>query len=225
MSGYSKNPATAEKLLPLLQPLAEGNLCTWQTEEGQAEHLAYKIREALYIARLFKDRNERIVLKTPLDGPSGEFRWQQADKMVAIARMAERVRIVTTSRSTVEARLQKGAPEALVIAGGATPNQGYENPGRSVVTLTRQTVRTIQDAWQAMQPSNTPLHFPHAKLSYEELSELFAWAESFGLILLESDGALTIQRKTIDLEPFKWSPLPAAEDEAEEFFPEHLFKK
>lgn len=198
MSGYSKNPSTAQRLLPLLSSIEAGELCTWETEHGQSDYLAYKIREALYIARLYRD-------------------WSQFSQL---AKMSERIRIVTTGPSTVEARLAKGTPEALILTGSGTPTSGYENPGRSSVVLTRQTVATIREAWQRQQPSNTPLHFPSADLSYDELVELYGWAEGLGLILFEVDGALTVQRKTLELAKLAWAPsAPSGEDVPEDDFP------
>lgn len=220
MSGYSKNPSTAEKMLPLLGPLIAGELCTWQTNEGEADYFAYKVREALYVARLHKNRFQKIWDESldpdnyPVDNED-----KIAGDLLAVAKMAERIRIVVTGRSTVEARFAKGTPEALVLAGSATPTSGYENPGRSVVTITKQTVWSIKEAWKASQPSNTPLHFPNAGLSYEELVELYAWATPLGLLLFEVDGALTLQRKTLDLVQFAWAPTPQAEDVPEEEFP------
>lgn len=216
MSGYSKNPLTAEKMLPLLGPIIAGQLCTWETEVGQADHLAYKIREALYIARLYRDRWSAGALHATAQNP--DELWK-AEALLSISRMAERVRIVVTSPSTVEARLQKGVPEAMVLTGGGAPMQGYENPGRSVVTITKQTVWSIQEAWRAQQPSNTPLHFPNASLSYDELVQLHAWAEPLGLLLFVVDGALTVQRKSLDLVEYAWQPRAAVEDVPAEDFP------
>lgn len=219
MSGYSKNPATAEKMLPLLGPLIAGELCTWQTSEGEADYFAYKVREALYVARLHKDNWDRELAIHFMGAELTPRTLDTVQQLREVAKMAERIRIVVTGRSTVEARFAKGTPEALVLAGGAAPMSGYENPGRSVVTITKQTVWSIKEAWKASQPSNTPLHFPNAGLSYEELVELHAWATPLGLLLFEVDGALTLQRKTLDLVQFAWAPTPQAEDVPEEEFP------
>lgn len=220
MSGYSKNPLTAEKMLPVLGPIIRGELCTWQTNEGEADYFAYKVREALFVARLHKDRFQKIWDESldPNNYPVDDEDMIAGD-LLAIAKMAERIRIVVTSRSTVEARFAKGTPEALVLASGATPTSGYENPGRSVVTITKQTVWSVKEAWKAAQPSNTPLHFPNAGLSYEELVELYGWATELGLILFEVDGALTVQRKTLDLVEFAWAPIAVDEDVPAEDFP------
>jgi hypothetical protein len=212
MSGYSKNPATAEALLPILGPLTQGQLCTWDTEEATtSDYLAGKIREALYIARLYKDRYQTYLQEHPED--------RIATQMVSLAIMADRVSIVCISPRYVEARFKRGTPEAVVLATSAPPIQGMENAERAVVTMTAQTPWSIQEAWKAQQPSNTPLHFPRANLTYDELVELHTWAEKMNLIIIEFDGAITIQRKTLDLLSFAWHPQAKVEDVPESEFP------
>jgi hypothetical protein len=212
VSGYSKNPVTAEKMLRYLQPLARGELCTWATTEHGADYFAYKIREALYIARLHKGMYERLIAREGEESSKGGA--YVASQMLGLAKAAERTRIVVISPSIVEARLQKGVPEAMVLE-GSTPTQGYENPGKSVVRLTKQTPHTIVEAWKAQQPSNTPLHFPHAGLSYEELVELHEWATEMQLMIFEVDGAITIQKKTLDLMQFAWTPTAPSEEDVD----------
>jgi hypothetical protein len=218
MSGYSKNPATAEKMLSVLGPLIQGELCTWQTDEGEADYFAYKVREALYVARLRQKQWDNTIRMHDEEGVNFP-NISTIRQLSAVGRMAERIRIVVTSRSTVEARFAKGTPEALVLTSNATPTSGYENSGRSVVTITKQSAWSVKEAWKASQPSNTPLHFPHAELSYEELVELYEWATPLGLLLFEVDGALTVQRKTLDLVQFAWAPNAAAADVPEDEFP------
>jgi hypothetical protein len=213
MSGYSKNPQTGIKMLPYLGPIVRGELCAWNTEKGEADYFAYKIREALYVARLHADS---FGTSTAWYDSSGK---NVSDDMLALAKQAERIRIVVVNPSLVEARLQKATPEALVLTGQAAPMSGYENPGRSTVTLAKQTVWSIQEAWRGQQPSNTPLHFPHAGLSYDELVELYTWAESMHLMLFEADGALTIQPKSLDLLQYAWSPRVVEEDVPADEFP------
>lgn len=219
MSGYSKNPQTGIKMLPYLGPIVKGELCAWNTEKDQADYFAYKIREALYVARLHEDLFIERVRTLPLDELRNTLAWQHADQMAALAKQAERIRIVVVNPSLVEARLQKGTPEALVLTGQAAPMSGYENPGRSTVTLAKQTVWSVQEAWRGQQPSNTPLHFPHAGLAYEELVELYAWAESMHLMLFEVEGALTLQPKSLDLLQYAWSPRVVEEDVPADEFP------
>lgn len=220
MSGYSKNPQTGIKMLPYLGPIVRGELCAWNTEKGQADYFAYKIREALYIARLheefFRRMSDRETAENNMIQTEAGAQFAQ---MAVIAKQAERIRIVVVNPSTVEARLQKGTPEALVLTGQAAPMSGYENPGRSTVTITKQTVWSVQEAWRGQQPSNIPLHFPHAGLTYDELVQLYAWAESMHLMLFEVDGALTVQPKSLDLVGFAWSPHVVEEDIPADEFP------
>lgn len=51
--GYSKSRTTLLKMLPKLEPLERGEPCTWRVDSMSADKFAYKVREALYIARLY----------------------------------------------------------------------------------------------------------------------------------------------------------------------------
>jgi hypothetical protein len=54
--GYSKNPSTVTRRLSLLRPLLRGEpRVSWTTSSQEASLQAYRIREALYIIRLFPD--------------------------------------------------------------------------------------------------------------------------------------------------------------------------
>jgi hypothetical protein len=203
MSGYSKNLATAQAMLPYFGPIIRGELCTWETHPGQSDKFAYKVREALYIARLHKDNIGNWPMMTRAE----------MEQLCALAEIAGRLRIVVISPTLVEARMAKSTPEALVLTGQAPPSSGYENPGRSSMVMTSQTPATIRAAWEHQQPSNTPLHFPHANLIQMELQKLWEWAESMHLIIIEMDGALTLQPKQLDLVPFAWSPRPVEEED------------
>jgi hypothetical protein len=216
VSGYSKNLATAQAMLPYFGPIIRGELCTWETHPGQSDKFAYKVREALYIARLHQDS-----IRQWLENWEYGLAWDSfpsksrtdLEQLSALAQMAGRLRIVVISPSLVEARLAKSTPEALVLTGQAPPSSGYENPGRSSVVMTSQTPATIRAAWEHQQPSNTPLHFPHANLTQVELHQVWTWATEMHLIIIEVDGALTLQPKQLDLMPFAWSPRPIEEED------------
>jgi hypothetical protein len=215
VSGYSKNLTTAQAMLPYFGPIIRGELCSWETYSGQSDRFAYKVREALYIARLHKDDLQRWH-----DDENTSFQNRFVLKqLLQLAEMAGRLRIVVISPTLVEARMAKSTPEALVLTGQAPPSSGYENPGRSSVVMTSQTPATIRTAWEHQQPSSTPLHFPHANLTQVELQQLWTWANEMHLIIIEVDGALTLQPKQLDLMPFAWSPRPAEEDVPDSEFP------
>lgn len=215
MSGYSKNLVTLERMLPFLGPIIRGELCAWNTPAGEADKFAYKIREALYIAQLREESLKSVLQFEDRRGP-----YAHAEKMLAIAAMAKKMRIVVISPSLVEAKLARGSTEAEVLTRTQAPMNGYEDAGRSVVTVGRQTVASVRAAWQAAQPSNTPMNFPSANLSYDELVELHAWVSEMHMIMFEVDGSLTIQHRSADLASFAWAPRETQQyDVPEDDFP------
>lgn len=53
---YSQNPVTVERMLSYLKPLVDGQECIWRTAPNKSRWLAYRIREALAVAREFPER-------------------------------------------------------------------------------------------------------------------------------------------------------------------------
>ena len=210
MSGYSKNLVTLERMLPFLGPIIQGELCAWNTPAGEADKFAYKVREALYLAILHRPKFAAWSLQTP----HGDSKYEDMEK---VARMAGKLRIVVMGPSLVEARLAKGSTEAEVLVRSQAPMNGYEDAGKSVVTVGRQTVASIKAAWTAAQPSNTPMNFPSAHLSYEELVELHGWVSEMHMIMFEIDGSLTIQHRSKDLESFAWAPRETQQHDVPEY--------
>lgn len=209
MSGYSKSPETARAMLPFLGPVLEGNLCAWTVEWGRADHWAYKIREALYIARLWRGRLSE-------EQHGAEF----VRDMQALDRAAERYRVAVVSPEKVQLEVAKGSSEAQVLAQPSLgTTQGLEEAGQMPsVYVGPQSAEGIQLAWRALQPSNAPLHFPNANLAQHELELLHEWATPMGLVMVVADGALTLQRPTKDLARYAWAP-GASEDVPDEEFP------
>lgn len=195
---YSTNPETLRAWLPHLGELIEGRTCKWKLTEPRAAWFAYKTREALAIARLMQT--------------NGVYSGTDSDFILAaynLSLMAEKVRVTVSAPDEVQAVLAAQPPEAEVLA-GVTPTQGLEPAGiLPSQDLGRQTAQSIQEEWEARQPSNDPLHFPRANLELNEMLKLHSWATSMHLLILEADGAITLRRKERGLEEFAWSPADA----------------
>lgn len=198
---YSTNPETLRAWLPHLGELIEGRTCKWKLNEPRAAWFAYKTREALAIARA-------ILPKAPLP-PLDAEEEEYYNQVLALATMAEKVRITVTAPDEVQAVLAAQPPEAEVLA-GVTPIQGLEPAGiLPSQDLGGQTAQSIREEWEARQPSNDPLHFPRANLELSEMLKLHSWATSMHLLILEADGAITLRRKERGLEEFAWTPQDA----------------
>jgi hypothetical protein len=89
--GYSTSPKTLDRIREHLKPLEEGRSCSWTISDGAAGKFAYKVREALHIARLH----------------SADF--------PALARAAETFRIIVKDPRTVVAEPKNQELEASVV--------------------------------------------------------------------------------------------------------------
>lgn len=185
--GYSRSKVTLEKIRPFLSDLEQGLSCSWEVPAGQEGQWAYKVREALYIARLYEN-----------DYPD-------------LARVAERFKVRIVREGLVEAKPGGNTTQPKLIR-GSTVTHGVDDEtvspltGRSAATDGKQTADTIVQAWHDVQPSNSPLYFPEAELESEDLVKLYNWATKRNLIFFESFGAITLQPKTRDLEDLAWHP-------------------
>lgn len=189
--GYSTNPRTLDQIRPLLDNLEKGLSCTWEVSAGSENKWAYKVREALYIARLYKDRYP------------------------ALAQAADAFKIEIAQRGVVRAVPAGNTLEPRVLSSGGpvTVNHGIDGdtPGlahktRSVSLTGPQSAESILHAWFMTQPSNQPLYFPDAALDHNELIKLHGLASDQNLIFFESEGAITLQHRTADLVEFAWDP-------------------
>lgn len=180
--GYSTNKQTLIAMLPELELLKQGKSCIWTVDDSRK--YAYKIREALYIARLYKKEFPEL----------------------AIA--ADMFRIEVLSDTQVQARIAKGTTAAKVQAVGGVVNTGMEEAGPSKRMSGPQTASTIIQTWLDTQPSNDKYFFPEARLSRDELLKLHSWASAQGWIFFVDSitGGLTLQRTSRDLEAFSWAP-------------------
>lgn len=189
--GYSKSKLTLDKNRHLLKQWEEtGVYPTWDVREGSADYFAYKVREMLYIARLY-----------PTDYPR-------------LAAFADSSRVVVTSPSHIEIKSAVGTPEAkastqtagVVVQGLA--NAGHESEQQSVTTA-----QQIMDAWKAKQPSNERMPFPNAKLDHAELIKLYQWASKLTppWLMFEVGGSVTLQKYSRDMADMSWTPADIVE--------------
>lgn len=184
--GYSRSKRTLLKLQPLLSELEAGKDARWNLASGMSpEMFAYKVREALYVASLFPN----------------EF------PQLAEAHRNFKVEIV--DRSTVQAVFKPH----LGGTGGvekATVTHGLQDGGVAPNTLAgHQTAESVIAAWHAVQPSNTPMKFPQARMSKEELTKLYQWCGERTppwYMFVDINGGLVLRPKTADLEGLNWDP-------------------
>jgi len=183
--GYSTNISTLEAQLENLAMLREGKGCIWSTSDPF--RFAYKIREALWIARNVRGAKEKY--------PELEI-------------AARNFTIEVVGDNQVQARTYGGIPAAVItpLSGEGVGGSSHDIAGPTRRTKGIQTAASIIQTWLDTQPSNDRYHFPQATLTPNELLKLHSWATQNHLIFFESDGAITLQRKTLDLIEYAWSP-------------------
>lgn len=200
--GYSKSIKTLENFYQYVQPLEKGLPYAWITEPGLADKVAYKIRECLYIARIYESRYP------------------------ALAAAADKFIIEVVSSSKVQAAYSTRPTEATILSGAenVSPQSGGDPnviAGRAVATSGEQTVFTIIDAWLRAAKngnSNSTLHFPNAQLSDTQLQALWEWTKTRTppLMIMVDDGSITLSPVDEEVVQYAWRPietLPVANEE------------
>jgi hypothetical protein len=205
--GYSTSVVTLQRLYEYIKPLEFGEPYVWITDEGEAARLAYKIREALYVAKL------------------------HTEQFPELAAAADRFVIEVVSSTKVQARLSIAPTEARILSshGDVAPQHGDSGSptlGRIIATSGEQTAFTIIEAWKKSQPNLTPINFPSAKLNYEQLLALWNWAQTWKpkpLMIMydEESGSLTLGPIEADVVKYSWHPhkedMPEPEEKPKSF--------
>lgn len=157
--GYSKSLGTLYKIEPSLLMLKEGRACSWDVPPGDtADHFAYKIREALYIASRNASRFPELAL---------------ARKNFSIQIVNDRLVQAVLVPGTAEGNGQTlASPYDSPVTQGLNTLAGPAVRDRAMVTSWQEVI----DAWTAAQPTNDKILFPEALLSDEDLRKLAAWA-------------------------------------------------
>lgn len=190
---YSESPATLEKIRPHLVKLELGQGDLFTVPAGMtARQLAYKIREALYIATLFPGQYPEL------------------------AKAAQIFKIQVVNRRQVQAVLTDKQTMAKVTTGGTVEHGGEPAGVMSPKVMGKQTAGSIIEHvlnLQRLQPSNAPMTWPEAALSYEDKTRLYTWskAQTPPWLMLIADPQVTLTRPSRDMtEDLAWNP---ADDE------------
>jgi hypothetical protein len=188
---YSESEKTLEKIRPQLARLEAGNACIWtglKGISGGSRRFAYKLREGLFIAKLYKDKYPDLAKA------ADNFKIERVD--------ADKVQAVVATKGTTETPVLVDAPAAAPVV-----NQGLAVAEKKPVNRAGpQSAATIIQVWHDVQPSNTPLTFPQANLSREEKLKLHTWATGRHLMLFIADARVTMQPYTTNLAGLEWSP-------------------
>lgn len=183
---YSTNPDRLVQLLPYMAHLVQGQNCFWNLEGRKvtAQVFAYRIREALTIARL------------------------HADKFPQVAAIADDV-VIEVDNHCVLAKFGKvlNAPLPQSIADYAAQQAQFASERPVVAPMQiRYTLETVSALWAKRQGTsvNLPAYIP----TNDELLRLYDWAsvQEPPVMLMPSDAALTLVAHDDELEGMNWTP-------------------
>lgn len=180
---YSENPITVERMLPYLEPLEEGGEVRWRAP-GKARWLAYRIREALAIAR------------------------EHQQRFPSIAEMAEHYRIEVHGKDEVHARLKPRVEvetEPLTLRAWAP--RPYVGMAEAIVEDISSS-EVLMKEWAREGRTAGKLYFPNTDLGPDGLMVLWEWAQNEGVLIFENLGAITLLPKegNEDAAEFAWDP-------------------
>lgn len=196
--GYSKNLENLRSFYTHVKALEQGEPYMWYLEAdakpGDIDRLAYRIRECLYLAKLY-----------PTAYPG-------------LTAAADRYIIEVVDGFKVQARLTSTIiPEAVILTEGTRvdPVHGGDtsHAGQALATEGPQTEFTIIEVWTKAAKAgnaNTPLYFPQAALGYGSLVNLWRWCQARRpkLMILVDGDAVTVGPVDDHVVAYSWRPEP-----------------
>lgn len=177
--GYSRSTKTLQSRMALIEPLASGGGVTWETEPGEEHKLAYKIREALRVAR------------------------HHADEYPKFAALGERYRISIQGPGRVVAQEINPTAQVKVIVPGADRLSGVLPQAEGPTTATQIIQSVLDQPREGLPPK---LNFPNAKLREEEKVKLYNWCHASGWLMFVADSGITLQLFDAELAEFAFNP-------------------
>lgn len=151
---YSKSISTLRAMQPYLKLIAAYTPCEWTRSAPDADRWAYKLREALFIARH----------EAPLRRDDEEIQ--------NLARAALMFTIQVINPNLVRAVFA----DVSEIQSEPTPTVQALDAGPDHRVSKIQSLQDLKDIWLHAQPTNDKLHFPDARLSDDELAAAATWA-------------------------------------------------
>lgn len=184
---YSKNPDRLVQLLPFMSHLIERQDCFWNVAGRKVtpQVLAYRIREGLYIGKLYKDRFPQVAAIA--DDVSVEI---DGDRVIARFGRILQVPLPQSMQDYAGVQTQLAAlrtqPEPMAI---------------------RYSLETIAALW-AKRTSNGKVNLPMYTPSDAELQQLYEWGQQQSpvVMLMPADTALTLCEYDEELEGMNWTP-------------------
>ena len=209
---YSDDKKRLEQMLPYLNSLAEGKDVEFRITRGSANTVAFRLREALRLARIYANEYQTLARY------AGDYSIKVINSSIVRAvrrtptleqsELAERtIEDVTTRRifeqtiDPVEAELGRSiGSKAAALEVARTESQKE--------LLGAQTPVSIVDSYRRLGNIRPTLHFPEAGLDAAELEELWRWADEQTprLMLMVAEPAVTVALYDPMAAEYRWRP-------------------
>jgi len=212
---YNLDPKRLDQMLPYLAPLAAGKaVVEWSVLTGSPNTVAFRIREALHIAR-----------QHPVDYP--DLAKVSFDYTIGVDPVTRKVtakrRGMLTALSmpdTTQAAPSAPAPAPIEMPDISTrwlpkpaPSPFSLPQANSVGTFSTdgpQSTDRIITLWQEGGSVKRTLYFPEARLSETQLIELWLWADEARVMIMHAEPAVTLSAYNPQVVEYSWRPASEA---------------
>ncbi len=212
---YSDDRKRLEEMLPYMGALALGKNTEWTIARGNPTTVAFRIREALRIARLYPSEYPDLAkyagdyaINTKVGNMVTARRRTPDMEAHVVEKPAPYMPNIATQPSAPVVQTIDVVEAHLVRTIGAKSNSMFEAQKSNHILQGKQTSLSVADVYRQLGEGKPTLHFPDAGLGKEELKELFFWAGNHvpPLMLLVDGIGLTVARFDAMVAEFSWRP-------------------
>lgn len=211
---YSDDKRRLEQMMPYLKRLAEGLDVEFRITRGSANTVAFRLREALRLARIYA--NEFPLL--------AKYAGDYSIRVVSQTKVVAHRRTPLLDVQTLEPLPASRVPEVLTldpveaeltrrIGAKGVELESLRTEAQKEL-LGAQTPISIVDAYMRLGGIRPTLNFPEAGLDDKELKELWAWADGHTprLMLMVAEPSVTVALFDPMAAEYSWRPDPQDEE-------------
>jgi len=205
---YSDDKKRLEQMLPYLKSLAEGKNAEFRVTRGSANTVAFRLREALRLARIYSNDYPMLAKY------AGDYSIRVESSTLVLAR--RRTPLVETDVKAAEQLVEQPtqvsidpveADLARRIGAKASHLETIRAEAQKEL-LGAQTPVSIVDAYMRLGSVRPTLNFPDATLDDAELEELWRWADAHTprLMLMVAPPSVTVALFDPMAAEYSWRP-------------------
>jgi len=184
--GYRESLSVLEESLEMLEPLTQGEQCFWPTPVEEEKALAFRIREALWIARNLG-----------------------AEKYPTLSKEASNYRIKITGKGGVLAvrKFPSASPKKFDAHASFPSTEDWQSRLLTTTEFDQASLITIVGILKQEKETKT-FHFTDAVVTNSDLINLSDWVQSYrpDLLLFWDDTNVILKPFSEELAPLAFSP-------------------